>query len=408
MDKYANLPGIAKNEPDVYETQTVYNMPKTETIEDDSGSVQKILISQKEAQEKFNKYSLNTDFVDFSDTFTNRRKFGYLAEPDTFEWNQDPEETPVQRLKRLEKELTDLKAELNQVNNLTDQDEEKKKMINFDPLELTKQVEVLQKQVKNLHLHSIGAKTDISDLDNKDKKQLLVDHLSSLKKLLTHANLDNKQSGTTEALKHDTSVVFKLFSDLENADLARANKLAELNQRLENLEKVFGPGNSAVNETQISKLCSGLENKSLLGLVENLSDKMKMLESEGLEKVDTRLQVLLQRVNQLNDKKSLVEDQEKLNRVNELFQIISNWKDVSATVPTLVERLSALSDLHQKALQFTSVLTRLDTEQKSLIESIHTSSSTLSEIKKNLELNLGSIKTNFDSLNQRINSIESK
>jgi DNA repair ATPase RecN len=142
--------------------------------------------------------------------------------------------------------------------------------------------------------------------------------------------------------------------------------------------------------------------------VESLSSKVNLLDGESLEKVDTRLQLLLQRVNQLSEKKNLVEDQEKLSRVNELFQMVSNWKDVSSTVPSLVARLSALNELHQKALQFASVLARLDTEQKSLTDSIHTSTTTLSEIKKNLEQNLDSIKTNFESLNQRVLSIQAK
>lgn len=71
-----------------------------------------------------------------------------------------------------------------------------------------------------------------------------------------------------------------------------------------------------------------------------------------LEQIESRLQMIYQRVNQLNDKKSLVDDQEKLNRVNELYQMVTKWKDVSANVPSVVERLSALNELHQKGLLF--------------------------------------------------------
>jgi hypothetical protein len=91
-----------------------------------------------------------------------------------------------------------------------------------------------------------------------------VDHLSQLKALLNQNLAKAQQGASAEHLKHDTSVVFKLFSDLEKADLNRSNKIAELNQRLDNLEKVFGPGNAAVNEAQVAKLCTGLENKSIL------------------------------------------------------------------------------------------------------------------------------------------------
>lgn len=43
-------------------------------------------------------------------------------------------------------------------------------MLNFDPINLTKQVEILQKEIKNLHLQSIGNQSDITDLENKAKK----------------------------------------------------------------------------------------------------------------------------------------------------------------------------------------------------------------------------------------------
>lgn len=135
---------------------------------------------------------------------------------------------------------------------------------------------------------------------------------------------------------------------------------------------------------------------------------MGLLDAEKLDKVDTKMHLLLQRVNQLNEKKNIVEDQEKLSKVNELFQMMSGWKDISASVPVLIERLSSLSELHQKALQFTSILSRLDVEQKDLSESIKTSSETLNDLKNKFEQNLNSIKTNFENLNQRILSIEGK
>lgn len=109
-------------------------------------------------------------------------------------------------------------------------------------------------------------------------RQLLVDYLEEIKK-----KLSQKQNGEKTSEKQEASIVFKLFADLEKSDLDRANKvnlilifyfeifsnqsnnkkLAELNQRLNNLEKIFGAGSTA-NESQIAKLCSNIENKSVL------------------------------------------------------------------------------------------------------------------------------------------------
>lgn len=91
----------------------------------------------------------------------------------------------------------------------------------------------------------------------------MVYQLNNLKKVLGQ-NTDNQTKNNPDSIKHDNSIVFKLFTDLENADLNTTKKLAHLNSRLENLEKVFGPGNAAINETQIAKLCNGIENKTIL------------------------------------------------------------------------------------------------------------------------------------------------
>lgn len=397
-NKYANLIGIARNEPDFYETTTPssanVNLPAQE---DESSSVQKLNVNTKDAYEKFNKKSLNSDYVDFSDTLTNRRKFGYRVEPDIYEWNQDLVESPLERFKRLEAELNSLKTDLTEMDQFASE-EDKKQLIDFDPIALSKQVEELQNKVKTLHLETIGAKIDIDKLNNKAKRDLLTDSLNAMKKDLSKKN----KSGDAAQTQSEASIVFKLFTDLEANDLERANKISELNQRLANLETVFGAGNASVNDRQISKLCNNVKNKSILGLVEHMSDKMSLIEKQSLEQTESRLQAIAARVNQLNDKKSLVEDQEKLNRVNELYSIVSKWKDMSALVPSVVSRLTALNDIHQKAFEFPAMLSRLDAEQESIKQNLNTSNDILKNLEKNFESNLASIQKNFDLLNERI------
>ena len=49
-------------------------------------------------------------------------------------------------------------------------EEDKQTLINFNPVDLSKQVENLQKEINSLHLQKIGARVDASKLDNKTKK----------------------------------------------------------------------------------------------------------------------------------------------------------------------------------------------------------------------------------------------
>ena len=74
----------------------------------------------------------------------------------------------MQRFKRLERELNELKRDLNEIENVSANKENQEQSSNdFDPIELTKQLENLRKQINVSHLQSIGVRTD---LDSKSKK----------------------------------------------------------------------------------------------------------------------------------------------------------------------------------------------------------------------------------------------
>ena len=85
-------------------------------------------------------------------------------------------------------------------------------------------------------------------------------------------------------------------------------------------------------------------------------------------------------MNQLNEKKSVIDDQEKLNHINELYTMVSKWKEISSVVPSIVERLAALNETHQRAFEFPAILSRLDTEQESIKQNLNSSSDVLKNV----------------------------
>ena len=82
--------------------------------------------------------------------------------------NQDAMETPLERFKRLERDLNELRADIKQMSEENGNNETPDK--NGDLVELIKQIEGLQKQTADLHMESLGLKSNASQLDDKNKK----------------------------------------------------------------------------------------------------------------------------------------------------------------------------------------------------------------------------------------------
>ena len=88
-----------------------------------------------------------------------------------------------------------------------------------------------------------------------------MDSVNGFKKTL---KASQKESVPIDTSAQQNALSFKLFADIEDEELEKANKISELNNRLSDLEKVFGAGNAGFNETHIAKLCTNIENKSIL------------------------------------------------------------------------------------------------------------------------------------------------
>lgn len=75
----------------------------------------------------------------------------------------------MQRFRRLENELNELKSDIEEMQKEKN-DDHTVKLANLQPTELLVEVDKLQKQINSLHLQSIGANEKLSNLDNKSKK----------------------------------------------------------------------------------------------------------------------------------------------------------------------------------------------------------------------------------------------
>ncbi|XP_074785595.1 dynactin subunit 2-like isoform X3 [Athene noctua] len=399
--KYADLPGIARNEPDVYETSDVSEDDQAEfeaELEElTSTSVEHLIINPNAAYEKFRGKHLSTKGVDFSDRINKPRTTGYESgEYEILGEGLGAKETPQQRYQRLQHEVQELVREVEQIQSTV---KEAAAAEELTPMALARQVEGLKQQLVSSHLEKLlgpAAAVDFADPEGALAKRLL--QQLEVAKCSKGGPGKSPPKGPAPAAG---AVTFELYWRPEQEHFAQSAKVAELEKRLAQLEATvrFEP------ESQ-NPLLVGLKGTSLVETVQVLQAKVNVLDVAVLDQVEARLQSVLGKVNEIAKHKATVQDADTQSKIHQLYEMMQRWDAVASTLPDVVQRLVTLRDLHEQATQFGQVLVHLDTTQQEIAGALKDNAVLLAEVQKTMRENLAVVEDNFADIDARIKRLQ--
>ncbi|CAK7296727.1 Dynactin subunit 2 [Vulpes lagopus] len=182
--KYTDLPGIAKNEPDVYGTS---DLPEDDQAEFDaeeltSTSVEHIIVNSHAAYDKFKDKRVGTKGLDFSDCIGKTKRIGYESgEYEMVGEGLGVKETPQQNYQRLLHEVQELTTEVEKIKTTVKESATEEKLT---PVVLAKQLAALKQQLVASHLEKLLGPDAAIDLTDPD---------GALAKCLTAAAGSNKK-----------------------------------------------------------------------------------------------------------------------------------------------------------------------------------------------------------------------
>lgn len=109
--------------------------------------------------------------------------------------------------------------------------------------------------------------------------------------------------------------------------------------------------------------------------------------------------------NQVSESSTTAEAR-NMEKINELYELVKKWDESSDCLPAIVDRLYALQDLHQQAMEFSSSLKALETAQSELATNVTNHNVLLTDMQKTFASNTDVIKNNVASLEKRINALK--
>ncbi|KAL2091444.1 hypothetical protein ACEWY4_013707 [Coilia grayii] len=396
--KYANLPGIAFNEPDVYETSDLPedDQAQFESEELCSDSVERIVVNPNAAYDKFKDKRVSTKGLDFSDRISKSRRVGYESgEYEILAEGCGVKETPQQKYQRLLNEIQELTQEVENIQTTTRESSAEERLT---PVALAQQAAQLKQQLVSAHLDSLlgpQAHINLADPDGALAKRLLT-QLEAARASRGPSSGEGKGAG---AKGPDGVVLYELHSRPEQEKFCEAAKMAELEKRLAELETAVGSGSD--KQGPLSAVGGG----SLLDTLELLQARVNALDAATLDQVEARLQSVLGKMNEIAKHKAAIEDADTQNKVSQLYDVVQKWDAMATSLPQVVQRLIAVKELHEQAMQFGQLLTHLDTTQQMINNSLKDNSTLLTQVQETMKDNLKSVEENFSALDQRMKKL---
>ena len=398
--KYAGLPGIDTDSPDVFETsdEGVVKPEAQELTQEkfESEDIKAVTMDKNEAFNKFKGKYLDSDSTDFSGNIGKLKMRGYetRGEYAIIGDRSSTKETPGQKYQRLQVEMKELAEELEKIKDDARSVEQQNKL---SPANLAKEVKHLQQQLQSWQLDTlIGSEFSTGSTFPQGTVQKKLQH-----QLETYKEKSKSKSRSKEQVD-DECVTYKLLYKPENAKLVQLSQVSELEERVKKLEALLGtdsPHLSTIFDQSVA------DERNLSAAISDVQDKLAVLDTTHVEHIDARLQGLLHHLDKLSSKQAEQENVEKQKKISELYDLVSKWDATADVVPELIHRLETLKSLHDQANQFGSSLTHLDSTQTAIASQLQTQQKLLTKVAQNFETNIASIGENCSKLDERISNL---
>ncbi|XP_003740602.1 dynactin subunit 2 [Galendromus occidentalis] len=383
--KYAELPGFAIDQPDIYETDDLPEVDQASEGGDDSEAVEVLHISTKYAYNKFKDCRIDSSKTDFSDHLIFGRKKGYNVTYGEWELSDDKEnESLPQRYHRIK---TEVKQFLEDVTAI----EQGKRPDNHEVL--LADMEMLEKLLAEVNLEAVVGEGPGGDKNGEISKRLL-EQLSSLRS-------EPVQESKKAPKDAKGSLTYELFYKPEYSKLQQSQQVAALEERLRQLEATVGE-----DKQKVSMLSAQTAGKSLQDVCDDLSSKLFLLDPANIERVESQLAGLHERLVAVSERKQALDEAQKSDKIAQMYEVARKVDHLIPGLANVLQTLSSLQELHEHALQFSKCLTTLEGQQIVLGSQLANDGELVKKMQERLEKDVKTIAENIGKLEVRMDAFK--
>lgn len=346
--KYAGLPGIAVDQPDMYETN---DSEEREENDETSSSTEESEILHLSSLSWLGDIEIGT--------------------------NPDSNETIVQKFTRLRCEVGELLEELDAMAE-SERQEGRMEGLNLQVKDLTRQLEKCQ--VDNDEKSSVAC------------KGISVENLT--KQIHDMQQQQGKPSETSEG------VYELLIQPNEKGSL----DISTVDGRLAALEKIIG--NSSVADRKV--LSAQTDGSSISKSMDVLSSRKGFLQQQHVDHVEGRLAALTYKMNAIGEQKAAVEAANKEDKVTKLADMVSSQASVACVLPDLVSRMETVCEVQERAKEWSSIVDSTEQQQQETKKLLEDAENMVKETRQTFDTQLSTVADKFAELQKKLELVHVK
>jgi len=346
--KYAGLPGIAWDQPDMFET-----VPGGD-IEDESNDN-----TDTEEEEKLHLSSLS-----------------WLGDLEVGS-GEGEKESLLQSFLRLRLEVGELVEELDSRTESSREEDSQWQGLSLQVKELSSQLESCQ-----MDHHGGSSSTPVT-----------VEALN--KQIEAMKNVKDRSK------KEASDAVYELY--LSKGGESQSHDVSSLDARLAVLEKIVG--SSCLSDRRV--LSAPTDDKSLVEAVQVLDERKSLLNQHHIDHVEGRLAALTYKVNSIGEQKGALEAASKDDKLNKLSSLVSSQSSLAAgLLPQIVERVQHVAKLQEGSKSWQDVVDGVEQQQRETKDVLTDTEREVVNTKEYFDGNIAGIHENFILLQKKLQEIK--
>ncbi|KAL7062696.1 hypothetical protein AAHC03_01060 [Spirometra sp. Aus1] len=388
--KFANLPWIATDEPDFYES---CDLPEADQRKEEVDveqmlpkEIEKISLSASDAHKRFANCKVDSKNADFSDNISVAGRVGYAVESSQYSLGASDQESMTQRFQRLQLEVRQL---MNDAETVAAQMKQPDPAEPLSADQLKQMASALSEQLSALQIEDIFGPN--ADVDLSGQETILQ------KRIVEQINAFKPREKPTKGTPQD-HITYDLYMKPSLREECQNQKFLDLDRRLERLEALLGQPDPA----RLSSMTADTMGHGLLEAAQRLAARSSLLQPGHLDQIESRLANLQTKLQSITEKRETIADADSQHKIAELYELVKKWNSLATDLPQVVQRLQDLQTLHEQASEFSSSIASMELEQKRIDENLDNYGKLLNQVQESVTETMKTFKDNIVVLEERI------